>query len=155
MQRDPDPEGRSLWRDILQNDPVQCQTQGIRLRAVDADNAPFDRAIIAEIQHRGGHRMGADPGGKPACGKRSQRDDKGTGKVRPPKAKGGAGDKGQRGKRIATEGWLGFGGEPKADTAANQHGDPGEQHPPRRLQGQKRPEDHPARRHLVSRSAIA
>ena len=55
-QRNPHSQRCVIGRQI-QHHPVQCQAQGIRLRAVDLNDPARDRAIIGPLQHRGGHQM--------------------------------------------------------------------------------------------------
>ncbi len=123
------------------------------------DDAAFDRAVIAEGQHRRVHRMGADAGGEPA--RRQSRRGKGerSGKVRPAQAKGQPGDDCQTGQHIAAKRGFLRHGKPDGNTAAHQDRKPGKQRSPGRLQRQKRPQDQPDTRlqdrHLVLAPVIA
>ena len=64
MHRHPHARGRPVGGHIRQHHPVQRQPGCIAGGSVDIDDPPFDWAVIAEIQHRGRHRIGA-PFGQP------------------------------------------------------------------------------------------
>ena len=159
LERDPDPDRSAVGRHLTQSDLVKRQSQGIGLRTVDTDDPPFDRAVVAEVEHGGGDGVRADAGGKPSGSKGSDSKGKRAGKIRPPRRQCQTHPKDKRRKRVAARPRFPVQREPDADAAADQHGDPREKAPARRLQRQKWPKEDPCARsscgHLVTLPTIA
>ncbi len=147
--------GRAVGRDFAQDDAVQRQAQRVRLRPVDADDPPFDRAVIAKLQHRRGQRMRADARSQPA--RRQRRHDHGQGAREVGRAPGQRQPRGQRQRRhgIACRPRFLRQAEPHRNADADQHGQPGKQRAARCLHLLQRPQDQARRHHLATPPAIA
>ena len=66
LQRDTDADWGPFRCNLLQDDMVKRQTQGVGLRTIDLDDAPLNRAIVAKAEHRSVQRMGAQARRDPA-----------------------------------------------------------------------------------------